>query len=143
MGVMKNSPRTKKSTFPPLLQLSYVLQQSVEEMLEAETGIGLSAARIMSVLDKSMAVSQRMVAVQLRQTEANVSRQLQVMKKSGLVSITRNKKDRRQRDVTLTAKGARKYQDALKVLKKQQRQFMRILNAGETAAIETAAQKLA
>ena len=142
MGVMKNNRRTKKSTFPPLLHLSYVLQQSAEEMLETETGVGLSAARIMSVLDKSAAVSQRMVALQLRQTEANVSRQLQVMKKSGLVSITRNKKDNRQRDVTLSAKGARKYQDALKVLKKQQRQFMRILNAGETAAIETAAQKL-
>lgn len=138
---MKNNRRTKKSTFPPLLRLSYVLQQSAEEILEAETGVGLSAARIMSVLDKSAAVSQRMVALQLRQTEANVSRQLQVMKKSGLVSITRNKKDSRQRDVTLTAKGARKYQDALKVLKKQQRRFMRILNAGETAAIETAAQK--
>ena len=138
---MKNNRRTKKSVFPPLLRLSYVLQQSAEEILEEETGVGLSAARIMSVLDKSAAVSQRMVALQLRQTEANVSRQLQVMKKSGLVSITRNKKDSRQRDVTLTAKGARKYQDALKVLKKQQRQFMRILNAGETAAIETAAQK--
>lgn len=132
-----------KSKFPPLLHLSYVLQQSAEEMLEVEVGLGLSAARIMSVLDKSSAASQRDIAMELRQTEANVSRQLQNMKKQGLVSIGRNKKDSRQRDVTLTAKGANKYQDAAKVLKKQQKQLLKILNAGESAAIEIAAQKLA
>jgi len=132
-----------KSTFPPLLHLSYVLQQSAEEMLEAEVGVGLSAARIMSVLDKSSAASQRLIATELRQTEANVSRQLHTMKKQGLVGIARNKKDSRQRDVTLTAKGSKKYQDAQKVLKKQQRQFLKILNASESAAFETAARKLA
>jgi len=37
-----------KSKFPPLLHLSYILQQSAEEMLESQAGVGLSAARIMS-----------------------------------------------------------------------------------------------
>jgi DNA-binding MarR family transcriptional regulator len=64
------------------------------------------------------------------------------MKKNGLVGITRNKKDSRQRDVVLTAKGYKKHQEAQKVLKKQQRQFLKILNAGESAALEVAAQKL-
>jgi DNA-binding MarR family transcriptional regulator len=139
---MKSRGRSRKSTLPPLLHLSYVLQHSAEEILEAEAGVGLSAARIMSVLDKSAISSQRAVAKELRQTEANVSRQLQNMKKQGLVSIIRNKKDSRQRDVTLTTKGAKRYQDAQKVLKKQQKQFLRILNASESAAFETAAQKL-
>jgi DNA-binding MarR family transcriptional regulator len=139
---MRSTGRGRKSTFPPLLHLSYVLQHSAEEMLESEAGVGLSAARIMSVLDKSKASSQRLVAMELRQTESNVSRQLQAMKKQGLVTITRNKKDSRQRDVSLTAKGSKKYQEASKVLKKQQKQFLRILNAGEAAAFETAAQKL-
>jgi|SRR6266404_4539405 len=131
-----------KSKFPPLLHLSYVLQHQSDELLEREAGVGLSAARIMSVLNKSAPTSQRVVAAELRQTEANVSRQLQSMKKQGLVSIIRNKKDSRQRDVTLTSKGAKKYQDAEKLLKKQQRQLLNILNAGEAAAFETAAQKL-
>lgn len=140
---MKSLKITKKSSFPPLLHLSYLLLQSAEEVLEAETGVGLSAVRIMSVLNQASAVSQRMVAVELRQTEANISRQLQTMKESGLVSISRNKKDSRQRDVTLTAKGVRKYNDASKALKKNQRQFLKILNSDETSAIERAAQKLA
>jgi DNA-binding MarR family transcriptional regulator len=131
-----------KSNFPPLLHLSYVLQQSADEVLERETGVGLSAVRIMSVLSKSKPASQRDVASQLRQTEANVSRQLHNMKKTGLVSITRNKKDSRQRDVTLTAKGAGHYQKAEKLLKRQQSKFLRILNAGEAKAFEQAAQKL-
>jgi len=64
------------------------------------------------------------------------------MKKQGLVSITKNKKDSRQRDVVLTAKGAKKYQDAEKLLKKQQSRFLKILNTGEADILETAAQKL-
>ena len=132
-----------KSNFPPLLHLSYVLQQTADEVLEQETGVGLSAARIMSTLDKSKPASQRDIAVQLKQTEANVSRQLHNMKKSGLVSITRNKKDSRQRDVTLTAKGSSHYQKAEKLLRRQQTKFLKILNASETKAIEQAAEKLA
>jgi DNA-binding MarR family transcriptional regulator len=132
-----------KSTFPPLLHLSYVLQHTAEEKLESEAGVGLSAARIMSVLAKTSPASQRLVAMELRQTEANVSRQLQSMKKHGLVSITRNKKDSRQRDVSLTSKGSRKYQEANKVLKKQQKQLLRTLSSAESAAVESAAQKLA
>jgi len=64
------------------------------------------------------------------------------MKKHGLVSITKNKKDSRQRDVTLTAKGAKKYQEAEKLLKKQQAKFLKILNAGEANSLELAAQQL-
>jgi DNA-binding MarR family transcriptional regulator len=131
-----------KSSFPPLLHLSYVLQQTADELLETEAGVGLSAARIMSVLDKSKPVSQRQVAVQLRQTEANVSRQLHNMKKAGLVAINRNKKDSRQRDVTLTSKGTSHYQTAEKVLKRQQAKFLKILNTGEAKILDQAAQKL-
>jgi DNA-binding MarR family transcriptional regulator len=139
---MSSKPKGKRSSFPPLLHLSYVLQQSAEEILEQEAGIGLSAARIMSTLSKSAPKSQRVIASELRQTEANVSRQLHSMKKQGLVNITRNKKDSRQRDVVLTASGVRKYQEAQKHLKKQQARFLRILNAGEADIFEQAAQKL-
>lgn len=134
--------KTRKANFPPLLHLSYVLQHLSDDLLLREVGIGLSAARIMSVLSMSAASSQRLIAAELRQTEANVSRQLQAMKKQGLVSITHNKKDKRQRDVLLTAKGSSKYQVAEKLLKKQQRQFLKLLNKGEAEVLEYAAYKL-
>jgi DNA-binding MarR family transcriptional regulator len=131
-----------KNKLPPLLQLSFLLQHSAEEILERDVGVGLSAVRIMSVLSTSAACSQRDVAVHLHQTEANVSRQLQSMKKHGLVNITNNKKDSRQRDVTLSSKGFRKYEQALRTLKKQHKQLLMPLNTTEVKAIESAALKL-
>jgi DNA-binding MarR family transcriptional regulator len=139
---MRSKPAANKNHFPPLLHLSYVLQQVADEILEQEAGVGLSAARIMSTLNRSVPNSQRVIASELRQTEANVSRQLHNMKKHGLVSITKNKKDSRQRDVILTAKGAKKYEQAEKMLKKQQAKFLKILNAGEADILELAAQRL-
>src|SRR3990167_8979917 len=108
--------KDQKYSFSPLLHLTYVLQQLSDENLLRSCGVGLSSVRIMSVLHSALPKSQRTIARELQQTEANVSRQLQVMKRHGLVSITRNKKDTRQRDVKLTAKGQAKYKSAVKVL---------------------------
>jgi DNA-binding MarR family transcriptional regulator len=139
---MKKDPPSLKSKFPPLLHFTYNLQHMAEALLLAEAGVGLSQARIMSGLSNAVARSQSYLAVELNQTEANVSRQLKVMKKHGLVNISKNKKDGRQRDVTLTAKGLRTYGKAEKVLKSQQKNFLRMLNKGEADILEFAAQKL-
>jgi DNA-binding MarR family transcriptional regulator len=139
---MGTKPHTAKSNFPPLLHLSYILQQSSDELLLSEAGVGLSQARIMSVLHRSAARSQRSVATELAQTEANVSRQLRQMKRQGLVNIKPSKNDARQREVVLTAKGSNVYQKAEKLLKKQQSQFLRLLAQNEVKAFEKATHNL-
>jgi DNA-binding MarR family transcriptional regulator len=139
---MGTKPHTAKSNFPPLLHLSYILQQSSDELLLSEAGVGLSQARIMSVLHRSAARSQRSVATELAQTEANVSRQLRQMKRQGLVNIKPSKNDARQREVVLTAKGSSVYQKAEKLLKKQQSQFLRLLAQNEVKAFEKATHNL-
>jgi DNA-binding MarR family transcriptional regulator len=131
-----------KSNFPPLLHLSYILQQVSDELLLDKAGVGISQARIMSVLHQSMPVSQRAVAISLAQTEANVSRQLRQMKKNGLVKISKAKKDARQREVVLTKQGRNTYQKAEKLLKKQQSQFLRLLASSEIKAFERATHNL-
>ena len=130
-----------KSKFPPLLHFTYNLQQLAEELVVKETGVGLSQARILSGLSSAVSRSQRHLAAELNQTESNVSRQLKVMKRHGLVNISKNRRDGRQRDVTLTAKGARIAAKAEKVLKAQQRNFLKALNKGEADILEYAAQK--
>ena len=140
---MKNSTPNLKSNFPPLLHFTYNLQHMAEELLLAEAGVGLSQARIMSGLSNSAPRSQSHLASGLNQTEANISRQLKVMKKRGLVNISKNKKDGRQRDVTLTTKGQNTYAKAEKVLKAQQNKFLKALSRGEIDILEFAAQKLA
>ena len=139
---MKKVIATKKSKFPPLLHLTYILQQSSDELLLRETGVSLSQARIMSGLHTSVTVSQRHLASSLQQTEANISRQLQSMKKDGLVSITKNKKDARQRDVKLTAKGANKYAKAETLLVKLSKNWYKQLDKAEDSAFVALASKL-
>lgn len=139
---MSNISQSGKNSFPPLLHLSFILQQVSDEVLAAEVGVGLSQARIMSVLDPTVPHSQRLVASRLGQTEANVSRQLRHMKKQGLVTIAKNKKDGRQRDVMLTAKGNSKSVQAAKILTKQQAKLLRLLSGSEVKVFERAARNL-
>lgn len=136
---MKQNP---KNEFSPLLHLTYLLQQSTDEKLLSEVGVGLSATRIMSTLSGSAGRSQRSIAVELRQTEANISRQLQVMKRDGLVSITKSKKDNRQREVRLTTKGRAKSQLANKLLTKQELRLMKLLNKSEQKTFSHAVNNL-
>ena len=104
------------------------------ELLLAETGTGLSATMIMSSLSTNRPLTQRMVATTLRQTEANVSRQLQVMKKQGLVNVRQNRKDKRQKEVVLTAKGKRVRDKGLNLLDKQQKDVLKMVEIGEARA---------
>jgi DNA-binding MarR family transcriptional regulator len=115
----------------PLLSLVWKLQQSADELLLSGSGVGLSQTRILAALDKSVPHSQRQVAVGLGQTEANVSRQLKVMKRQGLVNVTKNKKDHRQRDVSLTPKGFRLYAKAELVLKHHEKSLLSTMSRNE------------
>lgn len=136
---MKNS---QKNDFSPLLHLTYVLQQTSDEALLKSVGVGLSQTRIMSVLHPAIPHSQRAVASLLRQTEANVSRQLKGMQKQGLVSVVKNKKDARQRDVKLTRKGEVKYRAAIKVINAQQKTQLKLLDGKQLKAFQAAANDL-
>ncbi len=124
---MKDELPILGSQLPPLLSLTFVLQQFADNLLLGEVGLSLGMVRIMSGLSPAAATSQRRLALHLSQTEANISRQLKILKKEGLVSVTKNKKDGRQRDVLLTKKGERKYRTAEKLLLENQREFDKLM----------------
>jgi DNA-binding MarR family transcriptional regulator len=109
---MKITKLDRKYSPTPLHHLMFILQQNSDDILLGEVGISLSHVRIMGVLDYSVPCSQKSIAGHLKQTEANVSRQLLSMVRQGFVKVTKNKDDSRQRDVTLTAKGQRRYEGA-------------------------------
>ena len=139
---MVNIKSNNNLDFPPLLHLTYDLQQLSDKNLHAVVGVGLGQVRIMSVLHQNAAHSQRTVSLLLHQTEANVSRQLQLLKKKGMVSITKNKKDARQRDVKLTVKGAKALGSALKTLNTQQKNLMKLVSTKDQQAVDRAAANL-
>lgn len=120
----------------------FVLQHQAEELLDSQAGAGLAQIRILGTLTRDVPRSQKLVARQLRQTEANASRQLRLMQRQGLVSVKANKQDKRQKDVTLTSKGAQKYEKAKKLLQAQQKDLLRLLNKNERQTFEHALNNL-
>lgn len=113
----------------------FILQQKADELLSSQIGVGLSQFRIMSQLHANIPRSQRTVATMLHQTEANVSRQLQVMKKAGLVSIVRNKNDRRVREVTLTTIGVKLHDKGDDLLNKHYKSASEVTHLAEKLRI--------
>jgi DNA-binding MarR family transcriptional regulator len=88
---MMNSKLDAKYSPTPLHYLMFILQQQSDDLLQGEVGLSLSHVRIMGVLDYSVPCSQKSIATQLQQTEANVSRQLLTMVRQGFVKVSKNK----------------------------------------------------
>jgi DNA-binding MarR family transcriptional regulator len=129
----------KRGPYNPLTslhRLEFILQHKSDLLLRDPVGVGFGQVQIMQALHRSVPLSQRAIAVKLYQTEANVSRQLQLLKKKGLVSITHNKKDKRLRETTLTAKGQKAFDKAEKVLSVQHKELLKLLNSKEIQAFD-------
>jgi DNA-binding MarR family transcriptional regulator len=139
---MNNTKQDHQYSPTPLHYLMFILQQKSDELLQGEIGISLSHVRILGVLDYSVPCSQKSIATKLKQTEANVSRQLLAMVRQGFVKVSKNKDDSRQRDVTLTAKGQRRFEGAEKALKSQLSSIYRSLNKDEKRIFDDSIQKI-
>jgi DNA-binding MarR family transcriptional regulator len=123
----KQNPRIQKIT--SLLQLMFKLQQDVDSVLTNEAGVGLSAYRMLSVIDSKVPITQRKIAGILGQTEANVSRQIRAMAEDGLVKIAPDKKDKRQRNISRTSKGDTKLAKAEELLEKNSNYLLKQINS--------------
>jgi DNA-binding MarR family transcriptional regulator len=139
---MTQTNRAANYSPTPLHYLMFILQQKSDELLQGEIGISLSHVRILGVLDREVPCSQKSIAKKLQQTEANVSRQLLAMVRQGFVKVSKNKEDSRQRDVTLTAKGQRRFEGAEKALKAQLNSIYRGLNKADKRILDDTIQKI-
>jgi DNA-binding MarR family transcriptional regulator len=122
-----------------LQHISFSLARQSDQILQEQLGFGLSQFKIMMVLQWNPSVQQRHIADSLGQTEASISRQIKLMHEQGLLQTTISPQNRREHITTLTAKGVRMTDEALKVLaryhaptfaalsEKQQNQLIEIL----------------
>ena len=133
MTVIKRGPYSPLSS---LHRLEFILQHKSDLLLRESIRVGFGQVQIMQALHRSVPLSQRAVASKLYQTEANVSRQLQLLKKKGLVSITRNKKDKRLHEAALTVKGSKAFTKAEKILAAQHKELLKLLNSSEVKAFD-------
>ena len=129
----------KRGNYNPLSslhRLEFILQHKSDLLLRDELGVGFGQIQIMQALHRSVPMSQRTIASKLYQTESNVSRQLQLLKKKGLIGITRNKKDKRLRETALTAKGSSTFIKAEKILTAQHKELLKLVNDSEVKAFD-------
>ncbi len=125
-----------------LHRLEFILQHQSDLLLRDSVGVGFGQIQIMQALHRSVPMSQRTVASKLYQTEANVSRQLQLLKKKGLVSISRNKKDKRLHETELTAKGQKVFDKAEKILSAQHKDLLKMMDDKDVKALDRAVSHL-
>ena len=139
------SINTKRGPYSPLTslhRLEFILQQKSDTLLRNSLGVGFGQVQIMQAMHRSVPMSQRTIASKLYQTEANVSRQLQTLKKKGLVGITRNSKDKRLREAELTAKGKKAFEKAEKILAVQHNELLKMMDDRDIKALDRAVSHL-
>jgi len=137
--------KKRRGSYTPLSslhRLEFILQHKSDTLLRNLLGVGFGQVQILQALHRSVPLSQRAIASKLYQTEANVSRQLQLLKKKGLVSITRNRKDKRLRETALTAKGSKAFNKAEKILSAQHKELLKLLDDREVKAFDRAVSHL-
>ncbi len=135
----------KKGPYSPLsslYQLEFILQHKSDSALRDGIGVGFGQVQIMKALNRSVPTSQRLLAMKLHQTEANISRQLGLLKRKGLVSVNRNKKDKRQREVSLTSKGTKTYASAERTLSAQHKDLLRLVDKKDIQHFERVVRNL-
>ncbi len=96
--------------------IAYTMSRQNDQILQQKIGIGYSQFKILMVLTKSPHIKQRQIAEMLGQTEASISRQIKLMVSSGLLQSNRSSENRREHLTTLTAKGERAIDEAIRIL---------------------------
>lgn len=88
-----------------LSHVASVMSKQADQILQKELGLGLSQFKILMVLQKNERVQQRFIADSLGQTEASISRQIQLLQDKGLLTSKRDLKNLRQRITVPTTDG--------------------------------------
>ncbi len=99
-----------------LNHMASVLGRQSDQVLQERLGIGFSQFKIMMVLKWNPSIRQKQIATQLAQTEASISRQIKLLHEQGVLATQINPKNRREHITTLTHRGERFTNEALKVL---------------------------
>src|SRR6266567_1939006 len=101
-----------------LVHVSMILAKQSEQVLQERLGIGFSQFKILRALQTNRHIKQRVIANNLGQTEASISRQVKLMVDDGLLRVTVSPHSRRERITVPTAKGERLTEAALDALAK-------------------------
>ncbi len=86
-------------------KLAFLLEKRADESLKAQAGIGFAQFKVLEAVGSNMLAKQNLIANQLDQTEASVSRQIKILQKKDLIIVASVMGNRRARELSLTEKG--------------------------------------
>ena len=96
--------------------LAATLVQQNDQMLQEQLGIGFSQFKLLMVLQRKPHIQQKQIADILGQTEASISRQVKLLHDKDLLQTTVSPQNRREHITTLTPKGLRYTEEAVRIL---------------------------
>lgn len=107
------------NTIGYLLQhVAFQMAKQSDQVLQEQLGIGFSQFKILRSLQAGPHVKQRVIAANLGQTEASISRQVKLMIEQGLLKVTISPTNHREHLTVVTPKGMRLADAAMAVLAK-------------------------
>ncbi len=111
--------------------LAFVFSKQSDQVLQERLGVGFSQLKILMILRWRPHIQQREIADSLGQTEASISRQIKLLHEKGLLRTQVNPRNRREHITTLTSKGDRFTEEALRVLDEYHAPVFKSLSAKE------------
>ncbi len=112
-----------------LHQLVARMARESDQILQEQLGIGLSQYKILRTLESSPHIRQRVIASNLGQTEASISRQIKLLTEKGMLIAEKNPDNLREHLADLTPRGQRLIAAADAVLANYHKAFFAALSA--------------
>jgi len=112
-------------------KLAFLLEKRADENLKAQAGIGFAQFKVLEAVGSNMLAKQNLIASQLDQTEASISRQIKILQKKSLITVASVMGNRRARELSLTEKGEELLLQCVEILDMAQSQIIGALSYQE------------
>ena len=109
-------------------QLVAKMARESDQILQEQLGIGLSQYKILRTLESQPHVRQRIIASNLGQTEASISRQIKLLGEKGMLIAEKNPDNLREHLADLTLRGQRIIAAAEQVLAQYHKSLFQALS---------------
>jgi DNA-binding MarR family transcriptional regulator len=117
-------------------RLAFRIERQSDQILLEQLGIGFSQYKIIHVLEANPQFKQKQIAKILGQTEASISRQIRLMRLSGLIVSVINPEHKREHITNLTIKGIKLRDAANNILAKLHTNIIGEMNDKKQRRIE-------
>jgi DNA-binding MarR family transcriptional regulator len=103
-------------------KLAFLLEKRADDALKTQLGIGFAQYKVLEAINQNMLAKQNTIATLLDQTEASISRQIKILQKKGLITVTEVMGNKRAKELSLTRVGediVRQSEEALDIAQSQ------------------------